>query len=226
MRKIASNKTALNKTALNKTAMSKTAMRKIADHPAEPAPRAADRIRASARELFYREGIRAVGVDEIVQRAGVTKPSLYRAFPSKDELAAAYLRDYDREFWPRFESFGDKQPGDARAQVLGYISDLARRAVRDGYRGCGLSNAAVEYPGHTHPARQVAETHKKAFRKRLRELAAAMGARDAHALGDGLLLLMEGIYTTGQQSAGGPAQSAVAVAEALIDASIKPARQR
>ncbi len=58
---------------------------------AGPEPKlAVDRIRKTARELFYREGIRAVGVDEIVTRAGVTKPSLYRSFSSKDELAAAY----------------------------------------------------------------------------------------------------------------------------------------
>jgi AcrR family transcriptional regulator len=190
-------------------------------------PRAAERIRASARELFYREGIRAVGVDEIVNRAGVTKPSLYRAFPSKDDLAAAYLFDYDREFWPRFEKPGGKNQPDARAQVLAYIRELANRAVKDGYRGCGLSNAAVEYPGHTHPARLVAETHKKALRQRLRELGAEMGARDPRMLGDALMLLIEGVYVTGQQSASGPAQSALAAATALIDASVtKPARKR
>ncbi|MGB3446396.1 MAG: TetR/AcrR family transcriptional regulator [Xanthobacteraceae bacterium] len=195
--------------------------------PAPTQPRAAERIRASARELFYREGIRAVGVDEIVNRAGVTKPSLYRAFPSKDDLAAAYLSDYDREFWPRFEKPGGKNQPNARAQVLAYIRELASRAVLDGYRGCGLSNAAVEYPGHTHPARLVAETHKKALRQRLRELAAEMGARDPRMLGDGLMLLIEGVYVTGQQSASGPAQSALAVATALIDACVaKPARKR
>lgn len=191
-----------------------------AQHP----PRAAERIRASARELFYREGIRAVGVEEIVNRAGVTKPSLYRAFPSKDDLAAAYLSDYDREFWPRFEKPGGKHYGDPRAHVLAYIRELASRAVKDGYRGCGLSNAAVEYPGHTHPARLVAETHKKALRQRLRELAAEMGARDPRMLGDGLMLMIEGVYVTGQQSANGPAQSAVAAATALIDTCVaKPA---
>jgi len=190
-------------------------------------PRAAERIRASASELFYREGIRAVGVDEIVNRAGVTKPSLYRAFPSKDDLAAAYLSDYDREFWPRFEQPGGKHYSDPRAHVLAYIRELANRAVKDGYRGCGLSNAAVEYPGHTHPARLVAETHKKALRQRLRELATEMGARDPRMLGDALMLLIEGVYVTGQQSASGPAQSALAAATALIDACVaKPARKR
>lgn len=191
------------------------------DHRSGQPPRAADRIRASARELFYREGIRAVGVDEIVTRAGVTKPSLYRAFPSKDDLAAAYLRDYDRDFWVNFETPGGKSYSDPRAHVLAYIKWVSGRAVRDGYRGCGLSNATVEYPSRAHPARKVAEAHKKTFRKRLRELAAAMRARDPDELGDGLLLLIEGIYVTGQQSGAGPAQSAVAVATALIDASVK-----
>ena len=182
--------------------------------------RAADRIRASASELFYREGIRAVGVDEVVERAGVTKPSLYRSFATKDDLAAAYMRDYDLDFWEKFENPGGKSYSDPREHVLAYIRVLSTRAVREGYRGCGLSNATVEYPSRDNPARQVAEAHKKVFRKRLRELAAGMGARQPAVLGDALLLLIEGIYSTGQQSEEGPAQSALAVAKLLIDASV------
>ena len=182
--------------------------------------RAADRIRASASELFYREGIRAVGVDEVVERAGVTKPSLYRSFASKDDLAAAYMRDYDLDFWEKFENPGGKSYSDPREHVLAYIRVLSTRAVREGYCGCGLSNATVEYPSRDNPARQVAEAHKKVFRKRLRELAAGMGARQPAVLGDALLLLIEGIYSTGQQSEEGPAQSALAVAKLLIDASV------
>ena len=146
--------------------------------------RAADRIRASASELFYREGIRAVGVDEVVERAGVTKPSLYRSFASKDDLAAAYMRDYDLDFWEKFENPGGKSYSDPREHVLAYIRVLSTRAVREGYRGCGLSNATVEYPSRDNPARQVAEAHKKVFRKRLRELAAGMGARQPAVLGE------------------------------------------
>ena len=181
---------------------------------------AADRIRKTARELFYREGIRAVGVDEIVSRAGVTKPSLYRNFSSKDELAAAYLRDYDGEFWARFNHSAEKHPSDPKAQILDYLRGLSQRAQRDDYRGCGLTNAAVEYPAQDHPARLVAEDHKQRLRERLVEMAKGMDARRPEVLADGLLLLIEGIFVSGQLFGDrGPAMHAVEIAEMMIEAS-------
>jgi AcrR family transcriptional regulator len=191
--------------------------------PTRPTPTAAERIRDSARDLFYREGIRAIGVDEIVNHAGATKPSLYRSFGSKDELAAAYLEDYDAGFWARFEAGAATHPDDPRAQLVEYLQGLAQRATRAGYRGCGLTNAAVEYPDPGHPARKVAEANKQALSKRLVQMAARMGARDPQELGDGLLLLIEGTFASGQLfGKGGPARSLVAVAERLIDASLQP----
>ena len=186
------------------------------------APRkAADRIRDTARELFYREGIRAVGVDEIAAKAGVSKPSLYRAFVSKDELAAAYLRDYERAFWARFDAAVAAHPGDPRAQIAAFLGGLAGRAVAPGYRGCGLTNAAVEYPLRGHPARLVAEANKRELRRRLTGMAAAMGAADPASLGDGLLLLIEGAYATGQLfGPDGPARSVAIAADRLIEASL------
>jgi AcrR family transcriptional regulator len=185
------------------------------------APRAAERIRQSASELFYQQGIRAIGVDEIVSHAGVTKPSLYRAYPSKDELAAACLRDYDAAFWQRFEGSGE-HTDDPRAQLLAYLGGLMQRATKTGYRGCGLTNAAVEYPEAEHPARKVAQASKRALRARLVGMAERMGARDPQELGDGLLLLIEGTFASGQLfGKGGPARSLVAVAVRLIDSSIK-----
>src|SRR5258708_39099780 len=138
-------------------------------------PLAVDRIRQTARDLFYREGIRAVGVDEIVTRAGVTKPSLYRNFASKDKLAAAYLRDYEGEFWDRFEQTIAAHPGQPRAQLRALFQRLAARAVEPGSRGCGLTNAAVEYPQPDHPARLVAQANKRALPQRLIEMSASMG---------------------------------------------------
>ncbi|EJO27732.1 TetR/AcrR family transcriptional regulator [Achromobacter marplatensis] len=189
------------------------------DQPATKPLLAADRIRKTAREMFYRDGIRAVGVDAIVTQAGVTKPSLYRSFSSKDELAATYLRDYDAEFWARFNAACDAHPGDPRAQLLDYLSGLSKRAVLSGYRGCGLTNAAVEYPEPEHPARAVAVEHKLELRRRLNEMAAGMGAGDPEALADGLLLLIEGAFVSSQLfGEGGPAGRVAEMADKLIQA--------
>ena len=188
-------------------------------------PRATDRIRQTARELFYRRGIRAVGVEEIVTQAGVTKPSLYRSFPSKDELAADYLRGYEAEFWARFDAAVAAHPGNPRAQILDYLTGLASRAVMAGYRGCGLTNAAIEYPDPTHPARTVSDPHKRELRKRLKAMATEMGAVRPGILADGLLLLIEGTFASSQIfGPGGPGGSVAAAADALIEASLKKTR--
>ncbi|HWX51293.1 MAG TPA: TetR/AcrR family transcriptional regulator [Roseomonas sp.] len=185
---------------------------------AKPLPAAA-RIRRTASELFYKEGIRAVGVDEIVSRAGVTKPSLYRNFSSKDELAACYLRDYEAQFWQRFDAAVAAHPGDPRAQLAAFLGHLGARATAEGYRGCGLTNAAVEYPHPGHPARIVSEANKRELRRRLRAMAAEMGASEPEALGDGLLLLIEGAYVSGQLfGADGPAARVAQNADRLISA--------
>lgn len=187
-----------------------------------PQPRAAERILKIARELFYKEGIRAVGVDTIVTQAGVTKPTLYRCFNSKDELAAAYVRQYDAEFWARFEGAGIGCEDDPRRHLRNYLTGLGERATLPGYRGCGLSNAAVEYPEEDNPARLVAEGGKVLLRERLEGMAERMGARDPALLADGLLLLIEGAFVSGQIfHEGGPAGSVAAIADLLIEASLK-----
>jgi AcrR family transcriptional regulator len=180
-------------------------------------PKAAERIRESARDLFYRQGIRAVGVDEIVLRAGVTKPSLYRSFPSKDELAADYLRHIGEEGLARFDTV--LAAADSRAAFHLWLKDLLRKATRPDYRGCGATNAAVEYPARKHPARKVAMGIKARFRAKLTALAANLGAKRPDRLGDALLLLLEGVYASGQLfGPGGPARMVIDAADALIEA--------
>lgn len=185
------------------------------------APRAADRILEVARDLFYRNGIRAIGVDEIVRKAGATKPSLYRSFSSKDELAASCLRIYDKEFWERFDAAVEQHRGDPRAQIGAFLTRVGKRAVKPGYRGCGMTNAAVEYPEKGHPARLVSEENKHELRRRLRAMAVAMGAKRPDILGDGLLLLIEGAYISGQLfGPDGPAAAVAENADRLIEASL------
>jgi len=190
-------------------------------------PRAADRILGAARDLFYHQGIRAIGVDEIVRQAGVTKPGLYRSFASKDDLAASYLQRYERDFWARFEASVAAHPGDPRAQILHYFEGVGRRAGLPGHRGCGLTNAVVEYPEDEHPAHRVSEANKRELRRRLRAMAAEMGADEPEVLGDGLLLLFEGANIGGQIFGdAGPAAALAANAERLIDASLGAPRRR
>lgn len=186
-------------------------------------PKASERILLTAETLFYREGARAIGVDEIVERAGATKPTLYRAFGSKDQLIAAYLEGQRARALRYFDEAEAAHPGDARTQVLSYFEALGRRALRPDYRGCGLTNAAVEYPDPRHLGRKVAVAHKAEVRERLRGLARAMDARKPKKLADGLMLLIEGVFVTSQLfGEDGPAQAARGAAEALIDAHCKP----
>ena len=192
-----------------------------------PGANAGDRIRETAKQLFYRDGIRAVGVDEIVRRARATKPSLYRSFSSKNELAAAYLRDWDAAFWERFDAAVAARADDPRAQLRLFLSRLAQRMRRPGFRGCALTNAAVEYPEAGHPARRVAVAHKRKLRRRLTQMATAMGAHPPRLLADGLALLLEGAFVSSQLfRSDGPAGATARVADQLIDASLRRRRVR
>ena len=98
--------------------------------------------------------------------------------------------------------------------------------MKPDYRGCGMTNAAVEYPEANHPARLVGEANKRELRRRLRDMAAEMGAADPDTLGDGLLLLIEGAYISGQLfGPGGPAASVAENADRLIAASLPKFRR-
>ncbi len=182
---------------------------------------ARERLLEAASELFYRQGIRSVGVDEIVAAADVAKMSLYRSFLSKDELAAAYLEATDARYWTWWEGILARHPGDPRAQLRALFRGLAQRATRAGWRGCPFTNAATEFPEPGHPARQVAERNTRELRRRLLELARALGARRPAQLADQLVLLFEGAYASAQTfGAAGPAAAVTDAADALVAAQL------
>ena len=128
--------------------------------------------------MFYRLGIRAVGVETICAEAGATKMSLYRSYPSKDELVAAYLRDRNGKYWEWWDKTVAAHPKDARAQLVAVFESIASKTTRGDYRGCPFTNAAIEFPEPDHPGRAVAAENKRDLRERLR----GSPSRRAHAM--------------------------------------------
>ena len=184
-----------------------------------PAKAARERILQAVDELFYRDGVRAVGVDSVIEHAGVNKMSLYRNFASKDDLIAAYLEDRNRQYWVWWDSIMERHGPAPRRQLIGLFEELQTRTSRKGYRGCPFVNIAAELSDAGHPARRVVARNKRELKQRLRELAGAAGARDAAALADSLMLLMEGAYA-GSQTCGsdGPTLALARTAQVLIEA--------
>ncbi|CAG4917302.1 TetR/AcrR family transcriptional regulator [Paraburkholderia saeva] len=188
-------------------------------------PDAQAHLLRAADELFYRDGVRAVGVDTVVERAGVNKMSLYRQFSSKDDLVLAYLDRKDEQFFSYVEKSFAKHPGEPARQLQQYFDDLVVRASVDDYRGCPFVNIAVEFPDVTHPARQFVIDNKARLMARLLSLATEAGADDPEALANALGLVIEGVYAASQTYGPGcgPVRAAPNVAAQLIAAACKGA---
>jgi AcrR family transcriptional regulator len=185
------------------------------------APRARDKIFAIAADLFYRQGVRAVGVETIVKLAGVTKISFYRGFPSKTDLVVAYLEDRRRSFLRQWDEAFDRYRDDPRAELRAITTYLAERTTAEGYRGCPFINFCAEFREVDHPGREVARATKAALRERFARIAEALQVQRPDALADGLLLLVEGTYAISQTLGGGPAgagHALVGAADALVEA--------
>jgi len=185
-------------------------------------PSARQRIFDTASELFYLKGIRAVGVETIAAEADTTKMSLYRNFPSKDQLVAEWLREHDANFWQTWDAMARRHPEDPRRQIKAAFALLAKHVADPKARGCPMANAAVELTEKDHPARKVIEAHKAKLRARLVQICTQMGAREPRLLADQLFLLMEGAQVTTQTlGAHGPARNVARAAKMLIDAHLR-----
>ena len=180
------------------------------------------RILDTASDLFYRQGIRAVGIDTIVAQSGVAKMSLYRHFASKDELIVAYLALRNEGYWTWFNRAVARHPGDPRAQLLSLFASLRRQTLHPQYRGCPFLNALIEFPAPDHPGHRVAIAHKHAVRERLAALAREAGARDPDRLAAHLQMLMDGARLAAQTADAAFDGDAIAAAAALIEAACSP----
>jgi AcrR family transcriptional regulator len=185
----------------------------------EPAAPPRERILKVARELFYRQGLRAVGVDAVAEAADTNKTTLYRHFASKDELIAECLREFGGELDAAWAEVALAHVGKPRDQLLAWLRVIAEYKTSGTDRGCALANAAVELPDADHPARRVIEDLKGRQRARIVELCQGAGLRDPELLADELFLLLEGARVA-LQSLGprGPVQRLAEMFETLVTA--------
>ncbi|MGA7156255.1 MAG: TetR/AcrR family transcriptional regulator [Acidobacteriaceae bacterium] len=191
-------------------------------HPPANAPSHAevrDRILSTACTLFYQQGVRAVGVDLIVDKAGVAKTSLYRYFPTKDDLIAAFLQREDEEFWATWNRVTAQHPTDALAELDAHLHWIGERTARPHYRGCPQINVAAEFPDADHPARKVATAHKLEMQRRLKLIARRLHVSHPEELAGQLSLLINGAFVSAQIFPAGRARRLLFhAAHTLIDA--------
>ncbi|WP_433828180.1 TetR/AcrR family transcriptional regulator [Actinoplanes sp. CA-015351] len=178
-----------------------------------PRRSARDRLLDAADELFYAEGVHVVGIDRVIERAGVAKASLYSTFGSKDELVRAYLQRRHEARRIRITT-GLERFGNPRDRLLGVFDLLAETAARPGYRGCAFYNASAE----SDPAgvvQEEADTTRAWTRALFVDLARDAGARDPEALAAQLVILYDG-SNAGARLDRGPQAATLARAMAAV----------
>lgn len=163
----------------------------------EPTLPAKDRILDAANRLFYAEGIRAVSVDAVADKAGLTKKTLYYHFRSKDDLIEAYLASRDQPNLVLYKTWFESADGGTAEKVEAMFLNLARAARHPKWKGCGFLRTAAELanmPGH--PAMKVGAAHKKAFEAWLSETLREAGFARHDPLARQIVLLMDGAFST------------------------------
>ncbi|HKW52561.1 MAG TPA: TetR/AcrR family transcriptional regulator [Stellaceae bacterium] len=181
----------------------------------EPPPR--ERILAAARELFYRHGIHAIGVDAIAEAAGTNKMTLYRHFDSKDALVVECLRRLTAEFDVSWDAIAAAHAGDPKGHLLAWLKHIGEWKLSAADRGCALANTAVELSDPNHPARRFIDEQKTQHREKLVGLCCEARLREPELLADKVFLMCEGARVS-LQSVGpkGPAARLVDMLQGLV----------
>jgi AcrR family transcriptional regulator len=154
-----------------------------------------DRILRAACDLFYREGVRAVGIDRVLEEADAAKASLYQHFGGKDELVAAYLEEMAARTREAVLARVDA-PGDARARVMRLFDLLKEFSGERGFRGCAVLNATTEITDPRHPARAVTRKHRAWLHGLIHRLVTETGVRDADRVSAAIAVLYDGVVAS------------------------------
>jgi len=158
-----------------------------------------ERLICAAYELFYRQGFHAVGLDQIIKNAGVTKSTFYNHFESKEALIVAVL-EWREALWPHRlrEALRRRAGARARAQLIALFDVLDEVWGTDGHRGCLFFRAAAEFPSPHDPVHVVARNFVREFEAEIRDLAAFAGVRNPKMLSRELAVLVAGAHAHNQ----------------------------
>jgi AcrR family transcriptional regulator len=191
------------------------------------APGARDRILDSAGRLFSEHGVRAVGMQQIIDECGCGKNLLYREFASKDDLVVAYLERCQQEWTAIMDEASRPFTADPAAQLVALVRAVVQQVEAPDFRACPFRTTHAAFPGD-HPAHRVTVRHVKNLRTRLRGLAKQASARDPNLLADRLMLIIDGLYINGAMlGRTGSTAAAVDLAKELVqEATVRPRRPR
>lgn len=156
-----------------------------------------ERLIEAATELFYAEGVRAVSVDRVIERAGTTKVTFYRHFASKDALVVAHLERCAEQERAGLGAAIDSAAGDTDRTlelIAGTFGAMARDA---GFRGCPFINAAAEYPDAESAVRQTVNEHRAWCKATFRQIVGPLGLPDPTGVASDLMLLRDGAMVAG-----------------------------
>ena len=177
-----------------------------------------DHLIQTALDLFHRNGYHATGIEKILTTAGVSKPTLYRHFNSKDDLIIAALEKWDEDSRAWLKQEMETRGSAPREQVLALFDALADWFASVGFQGCMFINATVEFSERDNPIHQTAAAHKRKFAAYVNELVAAAGAEDSEEVTAQLMILMEGaIITAHTHGRAEAAHRARLIAESILD---------
>ncbi|HEY2064202.1 TetR/AcrR family transcriptional regulator [Amycolatopsis sp. NBC_01480] len=157
---------------------------------------ARSRLLATATRIFYAEGLHSVGIDRIVAEAKVTRATLYRHFPGKEDLVVAYLQgvhEMEREGIDKALA-GGLPPADTLRAIAKSIAEGIRSAH---FRGCAFLNAVAEYPDPKHPVHQAVLAHREWFRGTVTDVLAQVGETPPESAGRHFVMLRDGAMVAG-----------------------------
>ncbi len=181
-------------------------------------PEARERILQAVYELFSRRAVRAVGVDEVVQRAGVAKATLYRHFPSKNDLVLAFLERRERLWTEEWVEAEARRRGTTPEERLLAIFDLFDEWFqREDFEGCSFINVLLETGDLAHPIGRASAVHLANIRDILIALAEEAGLRDPDGFAHSWHILMKGSIVAAGEGDAEAARRAKAMARLLLD---------